>query len=184
MSDINFTHCIIIGKKDDVKVIYDLFKKYEDLKNLIYGFVPLINLIDGLGCKVNKKHFNTTYKLHKLSDDGQRLDFYLQGRRGHPYFELEFLQDYFNRIELYYYSSNECFNYITNDKDGLYIKTKFVVDWDGEVECSTWNEVFDEVGQIVGQKISSQKELFQILDLQYEEDGVDEYITVTEVRVV
>ena len=102
MSDINFTHCIIIGKKDDVKVIYDLFKKYEDSKNLIYGFVPLINLIDGLGCKVNKKHFNTTYKLHKLSDDGQRLDFYLQGRRGHPYFELEFLQDNFNRIELYY----------------------------------------------------------------------------------
>ena len=44
--------------------------------------------------------------------------------------------------------------------------------------------MFDEVGQIVGQKISSQKELFQILDLQYEEDGVDEYITVTEVRVV
>ena len=54
---------IIIGKKDDVKVIYDLFKKYEDSKNLTYGFVPLINLIDGLGCKVNKKHFNTTYKL-------------------------------------------------------------------------------------------------------------------------
>ena len=29
MSDINFTHCVVIGKKDDVRVVYNLFKKFS-----------------------------------------------------------------------------------------------------------------------------------------------------------
>ena len=184
MSDINFTHCVVIGKKDDVKVVYNLFKKFEDSKNLISGFVPLVNLVDDLDCRVNKDRFLTTYKILKLSEDGTRLDFYLQGRRGHPYFELNFLENYFKRIKLYYLSCSENCNYITNDKYGHYIKTKFIVDYIGEVHLNSWDEVFDVVGQILDTKITSKGQLFQLLEDIYESNTNSEQITVTEVKIV
>ena len=184
MGNCNHTHCVVIGKKNDVKVVYDLFKKYEESKNPYSGFVPLISLVEGMGSKVNPDKFLTTYKIHKLSEDGTRLDFYLQGRRGHPYFELNFLENYFKGIKLYYLSCSECCNYITNDKCGHYIKTKFIVDYLGEVHLKTWDEVFDTVGQILVTKITSKEQLFQLLENVYESDPDSEQITVTEVKIV
>lgn len=184
MSDMNFTHCIVVGRQNDIKKIYNLFKKYEDSPNLIYGFVPLVNLVEELDSRINKQKFLTTYKIHKLSEDGQRLDFYLQGRRGHPYFELKFLEKFFSRhnIKLYYFSNSECFNYKTNDKKGLYFKTKFVVDYLDEVYLNTWNEVLDTVSQLVNQKITSKEQLEDILEEINTPDS--EHIVVTEVQIV
>ncbi len=176
MSNLNFTQCIAVGDCNEIKNLYELF----GAEKAIDEWAPCTNW---LGEEPRNIEFLAFYRAARLSDDGKQCDFCLQGRRGHPQREIEFLMRKFPKVKIYFYSECENFEYTTNDSKRAYIKIRYVIDCeDGTFYLASKDEVLKKVGELLHLNITSDNQLYEALEKAYNEDGIS--INMTEVKDV
>ncbi len=99
----------------------------------------------------------------------------------------EFVRSKYKTIRYYYYAEEQgCDYYVTNDVEGNYFPTRFIIMSPGKetIYTNTLKEVLEKVSEQIEKTLTSKEELLQAIEIFNNTCGEDECIYFNEIEVV
>lgn len=188
------TEYYVVGSK---KEVLDLNKKMEKLENrkesLVknsFGNTWLGNLVESLGGDWEKVYCRGQWMCRVYNKENNSLTFTTETAWREMNEWRKFIESYYTTIKLLYVTEEPgCGIYQTNDKEGVFFKDKYVLDYTEDVEYfETIDQAVEFIEELIGIKIEDKtvNGIQRALDSYVEknEDEEDQYFSFHEFEEV
>lgn len=143
----------VVGDNEQLDSLYHIMKELEDREvSLVengFGKTWLGNVVAKLGGDPKKVYCRGSWSSLYRNPNG--IAFYMETAWSEPYEFREFLESKFPGLKIYFLSVTDD-SWQTNDRDGLYITERYVLNTEehGEDYFSTLDDLISEVELITG----------------------------------
>lgn len=161
MSNPAFMSVIIEGEKRELKSLYGKMKRLQERKKPLVenGFYYpqrwLGNLVKRLGGDYNEVYCRGTWDDLNLMKD--HLYFFTETAWEPPFDLLKLIQKVYPTLNVFFSAEGDDWvSYLTNDKEGRYFKSRYVIDMEPDIEYfNTIKEACNHLAANIGHQIDN-----------------------------
>jgi hypothetical protein len=179
MSNPAFMSVIFEGQRKELKSLYGKMKRLQEretplVKNGFY--CPqrwLGNLVTRLGVNWKKVYCRGEWSELKLRDD--YLYFFTETAWNPPFGLLKLIQEVYPSLTFYFSAEGDDWSaYLTNDKDGRYFTSRFIVDMEPDMEYfDTIEEACAHLSAYIAKPVAANWEALYAAAEQWNDDNPD-----------